>query len=112
MQVDDVVGKEFARLVDHRDLAAGAHAGVDSQHGDGSRRRRQQQVVQIVAENLNRFAIGALLHFQADFGLNRRVQQALPGVFDGEFKLRRPIARGAQNAGLQAWIRRATDPAR
>ncbi len=61
MQVDHVVRKEFARLIDHRDLAARAQAGVDAQHGNRPGGRRKQQVVQIVAKDLNRFRIGALL---------------------------------------------------
>ena len=57
VQVDDVVGKKLTGVVNHGELAAGAQAGVNSQHRNGSRRRRQQQVMQIVAKNLNRFGV-------------------------------------------------------
>src|SRR5579872_7028337 len=101
MQVDDVVRQVFARFVNHGKLATGAHAGVDAQNGNGPRRRREEQVMQVVSKYLNRFAVRAQLDLQANFSLYRRIQQAFPRVFNGELELRRPIAGCAQNTRFQ-----------
>jgi hypothetical protein len=93
VRINDIVGEEFAGLIDDGDLAAGPDTRVDAEHGDCSGGRSEQQILQVVAEHLNGFGIGALLQFQADFGLNRRLQKALPCVVCGKVQLRRPIAR-------------------
>jgi hypothetical protein len=59
VRIDDVVGEELAGLIDDGDLAAGAQAGVDAEHGDLPGGRGEQQVVQVVAEDLNGFGVGA-----------------------------------------------------
>ena len=92
MRIDDVVIQELAGFIDNRDLAAGANAGVDRKNCDRPGGRREQQVIEIVAENFDGFGVGSLLQFEANFGLDRGIQQALPGVLNGEFKLRRPVA--------------------
>ena len=55
----------------------------------------EQQVLQVLAKTLMASVVGALLQFQPDFGLDRRIEQAILGVFDGSFELRRPFARRA-----------------
>ena len=45
VRIDDVVGEELAGLVDHGDLAAGADAGVDAEHGELAGGRGEQQVL-------------------------------------------------------------------
>ena len=100
-RIHDVVGEKLSGLIDHRELASGAQAGVDAQHGDGAGGRREQQVVQVVAEDRDGVGVGALLQFKADLALDGGVQQTLPGVFNGQHELRRPVAGGAQNARLQ-----------
>ena len=74
--------QELARLIDHRNLASRAQARIDAQHRDRSRRRRQQQVMQIVAEHRDRVRIGALLQLQPQLALDRRIQQPLPAIVD------------------------------
>ena len=93
-----VVCEKLSGLVHHRDLASGAQAGVDAQHGDGAGGRREQQILQIVAEDLDGIYVGSLLQFEANLALDGGVQQAFPSVFNGEFELRRPVAVGAQYA--------------
>ena len=54
--------------------------------------RREQQVFQILAEDLDGLFVRALFQFQPDFGLDRRVEQALVGIFDRELEVRSPVA--------------------
>ena len=95
------MGEKLAGLVDNGELASSAQAGVDAEDGDGSGGRREQQIVQVVAEDGDGIGIGALLQFEANFALDGCVQQALPCVFNGEVELRSPVAGGAENARLQ-----------
>ena len=64
--------QQLAGRIDDRHLAAGADAGVEAEHGLRTCRRRQQQLVQIAAENLDRlgFRCFAQLHQQ----LHREMQ--------------------------------------
>ena len=94
-RVDDIVAQEFAGVVDDGDLAAGADAGVESEYGELARGRGEQQVLEILAENLDGIGIGALLEFQADFRGDGAVEQALPGIFGREVQLRQSSRRAA-----------------
>ena len=85
--------EKLAGFVHHRHLAAGTNAGIDRQHGQHAGRRREQQVLQILAEHADGFLVGAVLQFQPDLGLDGRVQQPLVGIFDGLFEVRNPLAR-------------------
>jgi len=58
----------------------------------GSGRRGQQQIVEVVAEDADGLGVGAPLQFQANFALNRGIQEALPGVIYGQLQLRSPIS--------------------
>ena len=93
MRIDHAVVEKLAGLIHHRDLAAGANARIDRQHRELPGGRRQQQVLQILAEHPDRFHIGALLQFQPDFGLDGEIQQPLVAILDGQFQMRRPVAR-------------------
>ena len=93
MQIEHVVGEQLAGLIDDGDLASSAQAGIDAQHRDGAGRRGEQQVVEIVAEDGDGVGVGTPLQFQANLALDGGVQQALPGVVDGQLELRRPVAR-------------------
>ena len=86
------MAKKLARVVDRRYLASGADAGIDAEHGELTRRRRQQQVLQVFAEHLNGVGIGALLQLQAHLRGDGAVEQTLPGVLRGQVQLRRPVA--------------------
>ena len=92
--------QQLAGFIDHGDLAAGAQAGIDAQHRDGPGGGRQQQVVKIVAEDLDSLGVRAALQLQANLPLDGRIQKPLPGVVDGQFKLVRPVALQAQNMAL------------
>ena len=63
--------------------------------------RREQQVFQILAEDFDGFEIGALLQFEADFGLDGEIEQALVAILDGEFEMRRPVARPFEDLAFQ-----------
>ena len=97
VQIEHIVRQQLAGLIHHRNLAAGAQAGIDAQHGDRSGGRREQQVIKIVAEDVDGLGVGAALQLQANLALNGGIQQALPRVVNGQFQLRRPIAGLAQN---------------
>src|SRR5579871_1463589 len=83
--------KKFSGVVHHGDLATCSQSGIDAQNGDGARGSGQQQVLQVVAENLDGVGIGSLLQLKSNLPLNRRVQQAAPCVVDGDFELWSPV---------------------
>ena len=58
--------EKLARLVDHGDLASGAQAGVDAEYGDGAGRRSEQQILQIIAEDLDGIGVGSLLQLERE----------------------------------------------
>src|ERR1700735_5399327 len=97
MQVEHVVSQQLPRLIDNGNLASSPQSRIDAEHCYGTGRRSKQQVIEIVAENLNGFGIGPLLQLETNFALNGRIQEPLPCIIDGEFKLRCPIALLAQN---------------
>jgi len=61
VRVENVVREELARLVDHGDLATGTQAGVDAEYGDGAGRRSEQEILQVIAEDLDGICVGSLL---------------------------------------------------
>ena len=91
-RVDDVVAEKLAGVINDGDLAAGADAGVESEYGELARGRGEQQVLEILAENLDGIGVGALLQFQADLRRDGAVEQTLPGVFRRQVQLRSPVA--------------------
>ena len=58
VRIDGVGGEHFAGTVDHGHLHAGTQARIEADHGLRSRRRGQQQVLQIAREHANRFVLG------------------------------------------------------
>ncbi len=66
--------------------------GSTTDHAQRAGRRRQQQVLQILAEHANCFGIRAFLQLQPNFGLDREVEKPLPGVLNCRFEFRRPVA--------------------
>jgi hypothetical protein len=89
--------QELSGLIDHRNLASGAQSRIDAQYRDRARRCSQQQVVQVVAEHLDRVRIRALLQLQPQLALDRRIQQPLPAVVNRGLEMRRPIALRTQD---------------
>ena len=102
--VDDGVFEELAGVIDHGDFAAGTDAGIEREHGHASGRRGEEQVLQILAEDLNGLFVRAVFQFEADFGLDGGVEEAVVGVFDGLFEVRGPRAGGAQDAGAEPGV--------
>ena len=111
-RIDDIVTEELSGIVDHRDLAAGANARVEAEHGELARGRGEQHVLQILAKNLDGVGIRALLQFQADLRRDGAVEQPLPGVFRGQVQLRSPVAGLFVDLALDEIERRAAGPAR
>jgi hypothetical protein len=101
VRIDDIVSEEFAGLVDYGDLAPGPQAGIDAQNGDRAGGRRQQQVIKVVAKDLDGVEIGALLEFEPKLALDAGGEQATPRVFDGKFELRSPIAVAVEDVPTQ-----------
>ena len=85
------MGEELSGLVDDGNLAAGAEAGVDAQDGDRAGGRGEQEVLEVIAKDLDGVGVGALFELEAQLALDGRAEQALPGVVDGELEVRRPV---------------------
>ncbi len=85
-RIDGRGREQLAGRVDDRDLAAGPDAGVETEHRLRTGRRRQQQLMEIAAEYLDRLGLRgfAQLHQQLD----RQVQM--------DFDLPRPFAHAVQ----------------
>jgi hypothetical protein len=71
------VTEKLSGVVNDGDLATGADAGIESENGELARGRGEQQILEILAENLDGIGIGALLEFQADLRSNGTVEQTL-----------------------------------
>ena len=67
-------------LVQGRDLAAGAEAGVDGQHAAAAQRRLQQQAAQVRAKTLTAWASARFGQLAADLALQAGQQQPGQGV--------------------------------
>ena len=102
MRIDDAVLEELSGLVNYRDLAAGADAGIDAEHAELAGGRGEQQVLQVLAKHLNGVGVRALLQLQTDLGLDRQVEQALVGVLDGQLQVRRPVSWCLEDLALEA----------
>ncbi len=90
VRIDHRGRDHLAGRIDHRDLDAGAVAGIETHGGAGARRGREQQVAQIGSEHADRFLLGRLPqpHPQIDAEMDldlgapgpaRRVHQPLVG---------------------------------
>ena len=76
LRVDHRVFEQLAGLVEHRDLAAGAEAGVDGQHLLAADRRLEQQAAQVAGEDVDGVLLGALGQFAADLALQAGQERA------------------------------------
>ena len=99
--IDDGVLQKLARIVHHGEFAAGANPRVNGEDGQHARRRRQQQIFQVLAKDLDGLFVRAVLQFQAHFGLDGRVEQPVVGIFNSLFEVRHPLARRADHMGAQ-----------
>ena len=82
MEIEDGVGEELAGLIDDSNLTAGAQAGVDAEHRDWAGGCGEQEVLEVVAEDLDGVGVGAFLQLATNLALDRRIQQALPCIVD------------------------------
>ena len=73
------VRDQLAGAVDHRDLDAGAQARVEAEHGLRAGRRGQQQVLEVVAEHVDRLGLGLLARLREQVEQQVQVQLRLPG---------------------------------
>ena len=96
-RVDHGMFQELAGIVDYGDLAAGADARVERQDCHAAGGRREQEIFQVFAEDLDGLLVGAILEFQADLGLDGGIEQAIVGVRDGAFQVRGPVAGHTQD---------------
>ena len=69
-----------ARLVERGQLDPGPQPGVEGDDAARAGRGRQQQVAEVLAEDLDRGPVGALLQLGPQLRLQRGRQQALPAV--------------------------------
>ena len=70
--------QQFAGGVDHGDFTSGANAGIDAEHRFGPCRRGEQQLVQIAAEDFDRFGFGGVAQLRQQFGADMRVRSDTP----------------------------------
>ncbi len=81
--VNDVGCYDAAGAVHHRQLAAGAKAGIEPHDRDLTDRCLKEQRLQVGAEHGDRLGLGPLAHLGADFIGDGRPQQALVAVRRG-----------------------------
>ncbi len=65
MKVQNVVCEELSGLVDDGDLAAGAEARVNAQDRDWPGGRGEEEVLEVIAKDLDRVGVGALFELEA-----------------------------------------------
>ena len=91
-RIDDAVLEELAGVVNDGDFTACPKPGIDAQERPPARPGGQQQVLEVLTKDADRLFVGALLQFEAYLGLQRRIQQPVPRVFDRLFQMRGPFA--------------------
>ena len=65
--IDDGVVQQRAEFIEHRDLAAGAQAGIDGQDSAMVQRRLQQQAAQIAGEHGHGMGLGLVGQLVTNF---------------------------------------------
>ena len=79
MRVHGGVLQQLAGGIDHGNLAAGAQARVQAQGGAWAGWCGQQQVMQVVGKNVDRFGFGSVAQFAQQVGFKVGVELDLPG---------------------------------
>ena len=87
MRVDRHRVQQLAGGIDRRHLAAGAKAGIDAHHRPLAQRRLEQQVAQVRREDRDGVVVAELAQLAAHLALDRRAQQPLVAVLDGQAHL-------------------------
>lgn len=72
--------QHLAVLIDNRQLAARAEAGIDAQRHLAANRRLHEQLMQVIAKDADRALVGFIRQLIADFALQRRLDQPRPRV--------------------------------
>ncbi len=80
VRVDHPLFEQVAVAVEHRDLAAGAEAGVDRQDDLRRDRRLEQQAAEVPGEDVDGVPLGQLGQVAADLALHAGQEQAVEGV--------------------------------
>ena len=81
-RVDRLGRQHLAGGIDHRDLAAGADAGVQPHHDAGAGGRGQQQVPQVLGEHLDRDLLGGFAQTTEQITFEAQAQLDLPAPGD------------------------------
>ena len=79
MRIDRRGLQQFPGGIDDRDFAAGAETGVEAEHGFRAGGRRQQQLMQIAAENFDRLGFRRFTQLQQQFGAEMQMHLHPPG---------------------------------
>ncbi len=85
--VDGDGGEHLAGGIHHGDLAAGADAGINAEHGLPAQRRLQQQGAQVGGKDADGVRIGDLGQRAADVALHGGEEQPGEGIFAGGAQL-------------------------
>ncbi|MCW0448515.1 hypothetical protein NB706_001349 [Xanthomonas sacchari] len=83
VRIDGVGGQQLAGGVDHRDLATGTDARVQAQGHARPGRRRQHQILQVVAEHRDRLGLGLFARLVEQVQQQVHVQLGAPGQATG-----------------------------
>ena len=79
MRIDRVGGEQLAGRIDDRDLHPGAQARVEAHGGAHAGGRSEQQILEVLTEDADRFVLGAFAQFGQQFGFERRLHFHAPG---------------------------------
>ncbi len=96
VRIDRLGRQQLAGGIDHGDLAAGADARVQPEHGPGTGRCGQQQVLEVVAEHRDGFGLGLLAGLVEQVQQQVHVQLRAPGQAAG---VQQPAVRRAALVG-------------
>ncbi len=96
VRIDGVGGQQLAGGVDYRHLAAGADAGIQAQGHPRPGRRRQHQVLQVVAEHRDRLGLGLFSRLVEQVQQQVHVQLGAPGQ---AARIQQPAVAGAALVG-------------
>ena len=87
MWIDYFVVQQTAVFIEAGHLAAVPEARVDGKRPLLPDRRREQQLLQILSENPDGLFVGLCLGFLDNLVADRRLQQPVEGILEGELKL-------------------------
>ena len=83
LREDDGLAEVLARRVEHRDLAAGANAGINREDRLFAERRGEEKMTQVLREHLDGRAVGLCLLVYRHVDFARRREKPPVGVASG-----------------------------